>query len=139
MEQEHERAAGAWHAEWEPLSDLLRTVGSAAAWLADCLSGLDVDTDRMRTNLLRSGAALAAEAVAGVLTEALGRTAAHDLVGRAVRGPGDLRAALLKHPSVRQALTEAELDELLDPAAHVGHARVLVDRALAQRDTGGAA
>ena len=29
--QEHERAAGAWHAEWETLSDLLRLVGSGAA------------------------------------------------------------------------------------------------------------
>jgi len=31
MAQEHERAAGAWHAEWEPLAELLRLTGSAAA------------------------------------------------------------------------------------------------------------
>src|SRR6204780_5831608 len=31
-EQELQRAAGAWHAEWETLSDLLRLTGSAAAW-----------------------------------------------------------------------------------------------------------
>ena len=29
-EQEYQRAAGAWHAEWEPLADLLRLTGSAA-------------------------------------------------------------------------------------------------------------
>ena len=29
-EQEHQRAAGAWHAEWEPLADLLRLTGSAS-------------------------------------------------------------------------------------------------------------
>jgi 3-carboxy-cis,cis-muconate cycloisomerase len=29
-EQEHQRAAGAWHAEWEPLTALLRLTGSAA-------------------------------------------------------------------------------------------------------------
>ncbi len=28
-EQEHQRAAGAWHSEWEPLDDLLRLTGSA--------------------------------------------------------------------------------------------------------------
>src|SRR3712207_7649506 len=33
MEQEHERAAGAWHAEWAPLRALLVSTGSAAAWL----------------------------------------------------------------------------------------------------------
>lgn len=48
MAQEHERAAGAWHSEWETLADLLRLTGSAAAWLADSLQNLEVDPDRMR-------------------------------------------------------------------------------------------
>jgi 3-carboxy-cis,cis-muconate cycloisomerase len=50
MAQEHERAAGAWHAEWRPLCDLLVSVGSAAAWLRTSLEGLHVDTERMRAN-----------------------------------------------------------------------------------------
>ncbi|MDQ3344087.1 MAG: 3-carboxy-cis,cis-muconate cycloisomerase, partial [Actinomycetota bacterium] len=40
MEQEHERGAGVWQAEWQPLSDLLASVGSAAAWMQDCLEHL---------------------------------------------------------------------------------------------------
>jgi 3-carboxy-cis,cis-muconate cycloisomerase len=51
MVQEHERAAGAWHAEWRPLCDLLVAVGSAAAWLRTSLEGLRVDAERMRANL----------------------------------------------------------------------------------------
>jgi 3-carboxy-cis,cis-muconate cycloisomerase len=51
MDQEHERAAGAWHAEWLPLRDLLRTTGSAAAWLDESLAHLVVDSDRMAANL----------------------------------------------------------------------------------------
>ena len=35
-EQEYQRAAGAWHAEWEPLADLLSLTGSAASWAAGC-------------------------------------------------------------------------------------------------------
>jgi 3-carboxy-cis,cis-muconate cycloisomerase len=54
--QEHERAAGAWHAEWETLGDLLRVVGSGASWLADSLGHLEVHADVMRT---RAGQALA--------------------------------------------------------------------------------
>ena len=38
-EQELQRAAGAWHAEWEPLTELLRLTGSAASWAADLLPG----------------------------------------------------------------------------------------------------
>src|SRR4051794_40130978 len=50
-EQEHERAAGALQAEWGTLSDLLSLTGSAVAWTAEMLSGLEVDADRMRANL----------------------------------------------------------------------------------------
>jgi 3-carboxy-cis,cis-muconate cycloisomerase len=48
---EHERAAGAWHAEWHPLRGLFVSVGSAAAWLGDCLVHLEVDPTRMRANI----------------------------------------------------------------------------------------
>lgn len=48
---EHERAAGGWHAEWRPLRELFVAVGSAAVWLADCLSHLEVDRQRMRANI----------------------------------------------------------------------------------------
>jgi 3-carboxy-cis,cis-muconate cycloisomerase len=51
MEQEHERAAGAWQAEWGTLRDLLALTGSAAAWGRDLLEGLQVDASRMRDNL----------------------------------------------------------------------------------------
>jgi 3-carboxy-cis,cis-muconate cycloisomerase len=48
MEQEHERAAGAWQAEWGTLTDLLRLTGTAAAWARDLLEHLEVDADAMR-------------------------------------------------------------------------------------------
>ena len=51
MVGEHERAAGAWQAEWRPLTDLLRFTGSAAAWTRDCLEHLEVDAGRMAANL----------------------------------------------------------------------------------------
>ncbi len=51
MVGEHERAAGAWHSEWRPLTELLTLTGSAASWLRTCLEGLEVDPARMRANL----------------------------------------------------------------------------------------
>jgi 3-carboxy-cis,cis-muconate cycloisomerase len=50
MEQEHERAAGAWQAEWGTITDLLRLTGSAAAWSRDLLEHLEVDVDAMRAS-----------------------------------------------------------------------------------------
>jgi 3-carboxy-cis,cis-muconate cycloisomerase len=62
MAQEHERAAGRWQAEWGTVSDLLALTGSAAAWAAELLGGLEVDAGRMRANLGRLAEAGVSEA-----------------------------------------------------------------------------
>ncbi|TFV45420.1 3-carboxy-cis,cis-muconate cycloisomerase, partial [Blastococcus sp. TF02A-35] len=67
MEQEHERAAGAWHSEWPALTDLLTTVGSSAAWLVESLEGLRPDTARMA----RAVASARDPELAGALADAL--------------------------------------------------------------------
>ena len=83
MEQEHERAAGAWQAEWGTLSDLLMLTGSAAAWGRDLLEHLRVDPERMRANLARL-AMLGVPAAAGDDRHDLG--AAAELIDRALAG-----------------------------------------------------
>ncbi|MEQ3553222.1 lyase family protein [Pseudonocardia nematodicida] len=74
-EQEFQRAAGAWHAEWETLTDLLRVTAGAAARLRVCLEGLQVHPDAMAHNL-----ALAAGA------QGAGVGHAPDLVDRVLAG-----------------------------------------------------
>jgi 3-carboxy-cis,cis-muconate cycloisomerase len=49
---EHERATGAWQAEWRALSEALALTGGAAAWMRETLEGLEVDTERMRANIV---------------------------------------------------------------------------------------
>jgi 3-carboxy-cis,cis-muconate cycloisomerase len=51
IEQEHERAAGAWHTEWKALSDALAYAGGAASRLRELLDGLEVDAEQMRANV----------------------------------------------------------------------------------------
>jgi 3-carboxy-cis,cis-muconate cycloisomerase len=62
MVQEHERAAGAWHAEWRPLRELMVTTGSAASWLRACLTDLIVFPDAMRAHLMTLQHTLGTEA-----------------------------------------------------------------------------
>jgi 3-carboxy-cis,cis-muconate cycloisomerase len=62
MEQEHERAAGAWQAEWGTHTEMLSLVGSATAWGRELLEQLEVDTGRMRDNLQRLASAGVEEA-----------------------------------------------------------------------------
>jgi 3-carboxy-cis,cis-muconate cycloisomerase len=48
---EHERAAGAWQAEWPVLTNALAYAGAAAAATRETLDGLQVNAERMRDNL----------------------------------------------------------------------------------------
>jgi 3-carboxy-cis,cis-muconate cycloisomerase len=134
MTQEHERAAGAWHAEWRPLSALLLSTGSAAAWLRDCLEHLEVDVARMRANLDLTAGLLLAERVTTALAPELGRMAAHQVVERAsgeVSADRTFAEALNGHPEVKEHLAPEQIAELLDPSGYLGSAEVFVDRALA--------
>jgi 3-carboxy-cis,cis-muconate cycloisomerase len=124
MAHEHQRAAGSWHAEWQPLRALLVSTGSAAHQLRRALADLRVDAGRMRANLDLTHGALLAERVAGALRPALG-TEAHAVVRAAVT-----RGELATDPAVTAHLDPATLAGLLAPETYVGSADALIDRAL---------
>jgi adenylosuccinate lyase len=56
-----ERPDGAWHAEWQSLRMLLRTVGGAAATGAELARDLRIHEDRIAENLATASEALLAE------------------------------------------------------------------------------
>ncbi len=142
-EQEHQRAAGAWHAEWETMAELIRLTGSAASWSVPLLSGLQVDARRMRANLDAAGGLPLAEHVTALLAPALGRLAAHDLIAAAAEraaGQGvSLAAALVADPGSAARLRDAglgpgDLARATDPAGYLGATAEFVHRALAAHD-----
>jgi 3-carboxy-cis,cis-muconate cycloisomerase len=130
LAQEHERAAGAWQAEWEALSRALALTGGAAASLREALEGLEVFPDRMRSNLELTGGLLMTEAVSTALAEKVGRAEATRVVGevaqRATEGGRSLRDELIESVD----LSPEEIDRALDPGAYLGSAQAFVDRAL---------
>ena len=135
-EQEHQRAAGAWHAEWQPLASLLRLTGSAAAWCAELLGGLEVDAAAMRASLDAARGLPLAERAAAVLAPRLGRAAAHDLLARAsataVTSGRPLRDTLRAELAASGVdIPARDIDAALDPAGYLGAAAVFVQRALA--------
>jgi 3-carboxy-cis,cis-muconate cycloisomerase len=135
MVGEHERAAGAWHAEWEALSDALALTGGAAAAVREVAMGLEVHLEKMRQKLDETGGLLMAENVTTVVADRLGRLEAHELVGAASRRAADggkpFREELLAEPVLRERLSAEELDAALDPAGYLGSTGAFVDRALA--------
>jgi 3-carboxy-cis,cis-muconate cycloisomerase len=143
MAQEHERAAGAWHSEWETLSEALEQTGGAAASVRGALEGLVVNAERMRENLDTGGGLVMAESVVTALGAEIDRVEAKRLVeaaaGRAIDAGTPLREQLVNDPAVSAALSAEQLDRALDPAGYLGSADAFVDRSLARyRESGGA-
>ena len=60
-EQRDERADGAWHVEWDTVRTLARRTVIAGSQTASLLSGLQVHTDRMATNLAAARPGIDAE------------------------------------------------------------------------------
>jgi 3-carboxy-cis,cis-muconate cycloisomerase len=135
MEGEHQRAAGAWQAEAETLSELLGLTGSAVAAVRSLLEGLEVDAERMRANLEQTGGLVMGEALTTALTDSLGRARAHQLVQEASRAAleqgASLRETVIELPEVLQAIGEDGIDTALRPESYLGSSAELIDRALA--------
>jgi 3-carboxy-cis,cis-muconate cycloisomerase len=131
---EHERASGAWHSEWQALSDALALAGGTAAAVREVTEGLEVYPEKMLENLHATAGLLLAENVATVAAEHLGRLEAHGLVEeashQALEGGKPLREVLLSEPRLAEVLSEEEIDAALDPAHYLGSAGEFVDRAL---------
>jgi 3-carboxy-cis,cis-muconate cycloisomerase len=130
--QEHQRAAGAWHAEWEALCGVLAYGAGAAVAAGDSLSGLVVDADRMLANLRASGGLVLSERLAVRLSEHVGRRAALDILADA--GVSDVTFGDALRADDRVPLSDDELTALLEPTTYMGAADQLVERALAYYD-----
>ncbi|WP_184449901.1 3-carboxy-cis,cis-muconate cycloisomerase [Xanthomonas sp. 3498] len=135
LPQEHERAVGGWHAEWETLPELVRLSAGSLAQVRVLVEGLELDRARMAAHLDSHGGLLYAEAVAVTLAAHLGKAAAHALVESAVRRAlatqQHLRAMLAEEPQVSAVLTPADLDALFASDSWRGMATVWIERVLA--------
>lgn len=125
-DHEFARAAGAWHAEWETLTDLMRLSGGAAHQLSVSLGGLQVHSDALARNLGLTGGAILAEKVTAALAEYTGDARAIVTAAARAGTPLDRDPVIVGH------LGADRLRELLDPARYLGHAGDLVDRVLAR-------
>ncbi|MFH8607197.1 3-carboxy-cis,cis-muconate cycloisomerase [Streptomyces sp. NPDC018029] len=133
---EDERPAGAWHAEWETLRDLLRLAGGAARDAAELAEGLRVHPEAMRAHLGLTGGLIVSERLAIELTPSLGAARAKELLAgaaRRARAEGRTLAEALADDPALDDIDLTDLAELTDPTRYTGFAGDLTDRALGRR------
>jgi 3-carboxy-cis,cis-muconate cycloisomerase len=128
--QEHERGAGGWHAEWDVMRELLVLTGTAALHMETMLSGLEIDTARMRSNLEMTKGLIMAERVTFALAPTLGKSKAKSFMEAACKqalSEGEHLREVLKRSPEAQSL---DLDVLFDPATYLGASSTFIDRTL---------
>ncbi|MFE9173302.1 3-carboxy-cis,cis-muconate cycloisomerase [Streptomyces kebangsaanensis] len=130
---EDERPPGAWHAEWEPLRELLRLVGGAARDAVELTGGLRVNADAMRAHLHLAHGLIVSERLSAELAPVLGRARAKELLTELARRSYAEDRSLGELLAEQPELKGIELDELTDPARYTGAAAPLTDRALERR------
>ena len=136
--QEHERAAGAWQAEWPVIVETLQATGAALEAMRGVMAGLTVDPARMRANIDATRGAIFAERVMLAAAPTLGRARARELVEEALaHAQGDGRAfadVVRARGELAQAIPADVLGTLDDPRAYLGAAETLRQRLLASVD-----
>jgi 3-carboxy-cis,cis-muconate cycloisomerase len=135
---EDQRPSGAWHAEWTALRELLRLAIDAATAAVSLAGRLEVDVERMRSNLEFTDGLIYSERVATILAETLGKSDAFELVAEASREAVRTNRPLRVVVSARLAGADHD-DELrarvwgaFDPDASLGSASAIIDRVLAR-------
>ena len=134
MDQELERAAGAWQAEWAALADLFGYTSGAVMWVAAALDGLEPQPERMRENMERDGGLLQSEALTTALAARIGKREAFRIVREIAnrnQATGGFGAAARSDERVLGILSPEEMTRTLDPSAFLGSSGVFIDRAIA--------
>jgi 3-carboxy-cis,cis-muconate cycloisomerase len=139
MVQEHERGLGGWQTEWMTLPVLALATSGALDAVVNIAEGLEIDIERLKTNLDLSGGQIMAEAVSFALAEKVGKPEAHRIVQelsqKAAKEKRPLKEALLTDLRVRNHLGPLEVEKLFIPLTYQGSAQTFIDRLVAAAQT----
>ena len=131
---DHERDGRSWKVEWHAVPQIALVAGKALALLRSLVTSLEVDPQRMLSNLDAGSGLVLSEEVMLALMRRVGRQTAHRVVyaaaavARESRRP--LKDVVLEFPDIMAHLAVEEVDALFDYRRSVRHCGAMVDRIL---------
>jgi 3-carboxy-cis,cis-muconate cycloisomerase len=132
---EHERATGAWHAQWAAFPALLLAVSGALGGVADIGERLEVDNERMRLNVDATNGLIMEEAASLALAGKLGKSIAdqvmEEAIQKAVADKRHLRDILGEDERVTLLMNPGEIARLFEPLSYQGVAQTFIERLVA--------
>ncbi|CAN5710628.1 3-carboxy-cis,cis-muconate cycloisomerase [soil metagenome] len=134
MVQDHERATGNWHAEWETIIDIVQLTAGIVHQACIVTNGLEVDTAKMRSNIELTNGLIYAENVSLALAEYIGKSDAHtlmeELCKKAVQQKIHLKELVQKNDAVTKFLSSENIDALFDPQNSTEISDLFISRVL---------
>ena len=134
MVQDHERATGNWHAEWETLVDIVQLIAGAVHQACIVTNGLEIDAEKMRNNIELTNGSIYAENISLVLANHIGKSDAHSLMEtlskEAIQQKIHLKKLVQKNNIISQYLSSNEIENLFGPGDALSLCNVLIDRVL---------
>lgn len=132
--QEHDRCGGTWIAEWMLLPEAFLLTAGALKWGLDLIDRLEVNADRMRSNIdMLDGLALT-ERFTLELAKHVSKFKAREILDRAstetLASGTPLAEVLTGMPEVTAILSPEEISDLANPETYVGAAPDIVDNVL---------
>lgn len=125
--QDHERATGAWHTEWETLAQILQLCAGSLAQTQVMTQNLEVNTSQMLRNIEATQGLIFAENVSLALAEQLGKAEAHEQVEQWCKLAQAEGVHLKTMVARQQLLTPEQLEQLFNPVNALGFAVTMVE------------
>lgn len=139
MISEHERDTRAWRIDWHSIPESSIMLHKALSALTFIVEGLEIDEKRITQNLDMLHGMLFSEALMFHLGRKVGKQTAHHLIRDAILGTKNseknFKELLMDSPVIRENLSLAELESIMDYSKHVGESsrQVAAVRALSER------
>lgn len=126
LPQEHERAVGGWHAEWEPLNDLMRLTAGSLEKSIGLIETLEVNSVKMKSNIEMTNGLVYSENVLTALSAKMDYQTAKKLLEQASE------KCMSDNKHLKNVLQQMDLgldnwDELFDPEVSVSHNQSAID------------
>jgi len=132
----HERDGRSWKGEWVIIPDATLAAGQSLALLKLLLKDLQVNQERMHSNIIATNGFVHAEAVMLALAKTLGKQSAHQLVYEVtLQAQNDglhFKQALLNNQQISAILTNVEMDALFNLNQCTGVCAEMIDQVISQ-------
>jgi 3-carboxy-cis,cis-muconate cycloisomerase len=137
MVQDHERATGNWHAEWETMETIVKLAAGSVNQAVNITNGLVVDKNQMKLNLELTKGLIYAEGISLALADKMSKTAAHELVEQCcfeAKSEGKhLKDIVIENPVINSALSQNQVNKIFDPVNSLGLCNEFINRVLSDK------